>query len=33
MEWGAVEQDRCLGDPFDSLALSLRHLKMMDVEI
>lgn len=31
--WGAVEQDLCLGDPFDSLRISLHHLRSMAVEI
>lgn len=31
--WGAVEQDTCPGDPFDSLTTSLRNLRGMEVEI
>ena len=30
-KWYIVEQDWCAGDPFDSLALSLRNLKAMGV--
>ena len=30
--WYIVEQDRCDGDPFDSLAISLRNLKAMGLE-
>lgn len=33
VEWGAVEQDQCPGDPFDSLATSLRNLRTMAVVI
>lgn len=31
-KWYIVEQDRCDGDPFDSLALSLRNLRAMGLE-
>lgn len=33
IEWGAVEQDSGFDNPFDSLALSLRNLRSMAVEI
>ena len=31
LEWYIIEQDDCPGDPFDSLALSLRNLRGMGV--
>ncbi|NCO90136.1 MAG: sugar phosphate isomerase/epimerase, partial [Armatimonadetes bacterium] len=31
-KWYIVEQDRCDGNPFDSLELSFRNLKKMGVE-
>jgi len=30
VKWYCVEQDTCPGDPFDSLAISLRNLKAME---
>jgi sugar phosphate isomerase/epimerase len=32
VEWLVVEQDTCPGDPFDSLALSLRNLRAMGLK-
>ncbi|GMA61119.1 hypothetical protein GCM10025859_15590 [Alicyclobacillus fastidiosus] len=33
VDWGAVEQDKCQGNPFDSLKTSLENLRSMTVEI
>jgi sugar phosphate isomerase/epimerase len=32
VEWYAIEQDRCMGDPFDSLRISYDNLRGMGVE-
>lgn len=32
VQWYVVEQDWCQGDPFDSLALSLRNLRKMGIQ-
>ena len=32
VEWYIIEQDRCLRDPFESLAISLKNLKAMGIE-
>ena len=32
IEWYIIEQDTCPGDPFDSLALSLRNLRAMGLQ-
>jgi sugar phosphate isomerase/epimerase len=31
-QWYVVEQDICLGDPFESVAISLRNLKAMGID-